>query len=489
MEILIAIAGLGIICLIAEIFNLRKLIVPITLLGLLAVFGYTVALATNTFEGLAVLQMDSSRYFNMITTDRYSLSFTALFTLLAIFLIALTPQFHKQHKAKLSDFVAIKLFLLTGAIAMVSFGNLSMFFLGIEILSISLYVLAASEPRNLKSNEAGMKYFLMGAFASGLILFGITLIYGATGSFDAAAIQSAALSPTLPSWFTIGFVLLSIGLLFKIAAVPFHFWAPDVYEGSPALTTATMSTLAKVAAMAAFFKLAYALNPVLSGAFITVINVVAILSMLVGNLIALKQTNVKRMLAFSGISHAGYMLLVFQITTLPGAQQNLFYYAAAYSLAGIAAFAVVLSVCSNKGNEEVYNFNGLGKTRPVLAAVLTCALLSMAGIPIFAGFFGKFFLFGQVLHKGISAISSQGMYTAIILIVVAVISSIISIGYYFKLIIAMYTKEPTDEVKTPVPFAYSAVAIVALVINLAIGLYPDLAFSLLRNTPLLQYFF
>ncbi|MES2486568.1 MAG: NADH-quinone oxidoreductase subunit N [Bacteroidota bacterium] len=489
MEILIAIAALGIICLIAEIFNLRKAIVPVTIIGLVAVLGYTVVRAVNVGKDvIGGLAIDGTKYFNMVIADKYALAFSSLFILLTIFLVALTPDFHKNHKAKLSDFVAIKLFLLTGAIALVTFGNLSMFFLGIEILSIALYVLAASEPKNVKSNEAGMKYFLMGAFASGFILFGIALIYGATGSFDVAVIQQAAVAGT-PAWFTIGFAMLTIGLLFKIAAVPFHFWAPDVYEGSPALTTATMSTLAKVAAMAAFFKLAYSLNPVLSGSYITIINIIAILSMIVGNLVALKQTNVKRMLAFSGISHAGYMLLVFQLTTLTGAQANLFYYAAAYSIAGIAAFAVVLSVCSGKGNEEIYNFNGLGKTNPLLAGVLTCSLLSMAGIPIFAGFFGKFFMFSQVLHKGIGSTSAQGLTTAVILIVFAIVSSIISVGYYFKLIIAMYSKEPAADQPAPVPFAYKAVAVIAIVLNLAIGFYPDLILSLIRRTMLVEQLF
>lgn len=487
MEILIAIAGLGIICLIAEIFNLRKAIVPVSIVGLVAVFVYTAARAVKGGkEVLAGVAMDGKGYYNMILADKYSLAFSSLFILLATFLIALSPDFHKDHKPKLSDFVATKLFLLTGAVAMVAFGNLSMFFLGIEVLSISLYVLAASEPKNLKSNEAGMKYFLMGAFASGFILFGIALIYGATGSFDTAVIQSKALAPDLPKWFGIGFVLLSVGLLFKIAAVPFHFWAPDVYEGSPALTTATMSTLAKVAAIAAFFKLAYSLNPVLSGKYVTVINFVAILSMIVGNLTALKQTNVKRMLAFSGIAHAGYMLLIFQLHGLTAAQNNLFYYAMAYSVAGIAAFSVVLSVCANRGNEEIYNFNGLGKTSPALALVLTCALLSMAGIPIFAGFFAKFYLFGQVLSKGMNSASSQGIITALTLVIAAVISSIISVGYYFKLIIAMYSKEPDNDKPLVVPFAYKAVAFVSLVIIICIGLWPDLASSLIRHTVLLE---
>ena len=467
MDILIAIAGLGILCLIAEIFNLRKAIVPVTITGLLAVLGYAGIKIINPGQDVIPgFSLDQAHYNGMVVNDSYALGFSSLFILLAIFLIALTPDFQKEHKAKLSDFVAIKLFLLTGAIAMVSFGNLSMFFLGIEILSISLYVLAASEPRNVLSNEAGMKYFLIGAFASGFILFGIALIYGATGSFSMEVINATDRA-SLPSWFAIGSALLSIGLLFKIAAVPFHFWAPDVYQGSPALTTATMSTLAKVAAMASFFKLLVTLNPHHAG-FLTIINIIAILTMTVGNLTALQQTNVKRMLAFSGISHAGYMLLIFQFLSLPTAQGNLLYYAAAYALAGIAAFAVILSVCGTKGNEEIYNFNGLGKTNPLLAAVLTCALLSMGGIPVFSGFFAKFFLFNQVLDKG-----------RLVLVIFAVVNSIISIGYYFKLILAMYTKDSTDE-KQPVPVMYTIVAVTAIALNIIIGLYPNFVLGIIK---------
>lgn len=461
MNTLIAIAGLGLICLIAEIFNFRKAIVPVTVIGLLAVL----AMPYMNIE-------DVGNFNNMIVPDSFGNAFSMLFIVLTIFLVALSPEFHKEHKPKISDFVAIKLFLLAGAVAMVTFGNLAMFFLGIEVLSIALYILAASEPKKIKSNEAGMKYFLMGSFASGFILFGIALIYGATSSFDTAEILKFAgdnawgLKPRIHNWFFIGIVLMTIGMLFKIAAVPFHFWAPDVYEGSPALTTATMSTLAKVAAMAAFYKLMRSMNMSVPGMYTTIISIVAILSMTIGNLLALKQMNVKRMLAFSGIAHAGYMLMVFFNPAAPATAGALFYYAAAYSLAGIAAFAVVLYVCRDKGNEDIFNFNGLGKTHPVMAAVLTLALLSMAGIPVLSGFFAKFFLFNQVLNKGFVAI-----------VIVAVINSIISVGYYFKLILAMYTKD-SAETRQAVPFSYGVVAVLAILLNIAIGLYPSVVLNL-----------
>lgn len=455
MNTLIAIIGLGVLCLLFEIFNLRKAIVPITIIGLLGVLGLTISEFNST----------ESYYNNMIVVSKFSTTFSGLFIVLTIFLVALSHNFYENHQSKISDFIAIKVFLLAGSVAMVSFGNLAMFFLGIEVLSISLYILAASDRMNLKSNEAGMKYFLMGSFASGIILFGICLIYGAMGSFDVTEISELSQSAELPIWFPIGIVLVTIGMLFKIAAVPFHFWAPDVYEGSPALTTALMSTLAKVVAMATLYKLLSVMNADISEAFKMVVVVLSMASMTVGNIMALRQTNVKRMLAFSGVSHAGFMLMT--LLSLSTSAGSLLYYASAYSLSGIAAFSVILYVCKNRNNEDITNFHGLGKTNPLLAAILTSALLSMAGIPIFAGFFAKLVLFNEVIQTGYLA-----------LVIVAVVNSIISVGYYFKLILAMYTKESNEE-RTGKPFLIYAVAVVAIVLNIALGLFPSLVLDLL----------
>ncbi|PWA06907.1 NADH-quinone oxidoreductase subunit N [Flavobacterium psychrotolerans] len=455
MNTLIAITGLGVLCLLFEILNLRKAIVPMTIIGLLAILGLTVS-EFNT---------SGSFYNNMIVVNKFSMAFSSLFIVLTIFLVGLSHNFYEDHQSKLSDFIAIKIFLLSGAVAMVSFGNLAMFFLGIEVLSISLYVLAASNRMNLKSNEAGMKYFLMGSFASGIILFGICLIYGAMGSFDVVEISELSRSAELPIWFPIGIAMVTIGMLFKIAAVPFHFWAPDVYEGSPALTTATMSTLAKVVAMATLYKLLSVMNANISYAFQIIIVVLSIASMTVGNIMALRQTNVKRMLAFSGISHAGFMLMA--LLSLSTSASDLLYYASTYSLAGIAAFSVILYVCKNRDNEDIVNFHGLGKTNPLLAAVLTGALLSMAGIPIFSGFFAKLVLFNQTIEAGY-----------LVVVIVAVINSIISVGYYFKLILAMYTKEPNEE-RAGTPFFIYAVAVVSIALNVVLGLFPSLVLDLL----------
>lgn len=455
MNTLIAVTGLGVLCLLFEIFSLTKYIIPVVIIGLLAIFGLNVS----------EYGVEKSFYNNMICVDKFSVSFSGLFIVLTMFLVALSYNFYENQKNKISDFISIKLFLLAGAIAMVSFGNMAMFFLGIEILSISLYILAASKRYDLKSNEAGMKYFLLGSFASAFILFGICLIYGAIGSFDIAEIKGASNSATTEDIFYIGAILLSIGMLFKIAAAPFHFWAPDVYEGSPALTTATMSTLAKVVAMATFYKIFAAINGNLVSSAQTLIVIIAGLSMTIGNIMALRQANVKRMLAFSGISHAGFMLITLLNTTTNAG--NLLYYATAYSLAGIAAFCVILYVCKNRDNEDIVNFHGLAKTNPTLALILSCALFSMAGIPIFSGFFAKLFLFNQAINSGY-----------LVIVIIAIINSIISIGYYFRLILVMYTKE-TNETRTGKPVLIYAVAIIAIILNIALGLYPSFLLKLL----------
>src|SRR5690606_18058646 len=290
-------------------------------------------------------------------------------------------------------------------------------------------------------------------------------IYGATGSFDMEVIHQAGMSAGVEDWFYIGVAMVSVAMFFKIAAAPFHLWAPDVYQGSPTLTTALMSTLAKVIAIGGFYRLLNGMYGNFSDGVITTIIVVAILSMTIGNMMALRQDNVQRMLAYAGISHAGFMLMA--LLAIPNGATNLLYYASAYAIGGIAAFAVILAVTKDQDDENIISFNGLGKKSPILAITLTLSLLSMAGIPILAGFFGKVFLLGQMLESG---------YTT--LVIIAVINSIVSLGYYFKLILAMYTKESTDTTPTT-SHVYTVVAVIATIINLAIGLFPDLILRLI----------
>jgi NADH-quinone oxidoreductase subunit N len=456
MNTLIAIGVLAVLVLIAEIINLRKMVIPMTIIGLLGILGYTVC----NINGV------EAYYNNMFVSTRFSTAFSSLFIALTIFIVALSRDFYKNEFTKIADYVSLKLFLLMGAICMVSFGNMAMFFLGLEILSITLYILCGADRKNIKSNESAMKYFLLGSFASGIVLFGIALIYGATGSFDIAQISNIAADTSLPVWYALGVTMIIIGMLFKVAAVPFHFWAPDVYQGAPTLTTTIMSTLVKVTAMATLYKISVNLLHQMPEGYMNALIFITIITLTVGNIMAIRQDNMKRLLAYSGISHAGFMMMA--LTALGSASPNLFYYAAAYSVAGIAAFTVLMAVCKNNEDELISSFDGLGKRNPLMAIVLSIALLSMGGIPIFAGFFGKFFLFSQAIQNGYIA-----------LVVFGVINSFISIYYYLKVIIRMFAyDEEINAEKLTVPALYSIVGVVAAAIIIVVGLFPSLLLNL-----------
>lgn len=451
MKTLIYTSALAFICMLTEMLNLRKFILPVAIVGLAVIFGF------NFLEWGSV----QSYYSNMVVTDNFSTAFSGLFVFLGILVLLLSGNFYKNEESKLSDYLTITLFTIVGAIALVSFGNMAMFFLGIEVLSISLYVLAGSKKKELRSNEAGMKYFLMGSFASGILLFGIALVYGETGSFDLQKIAEYATNNQLGSLYYVGAGMILIAMLFKVSAAPFHFWAPDVYEGSPTLTTATMATLAKVAAFAAFYRLFSSSLFSAIPAFAWVLSGVAALTLVIGNFSALQQDSFKRMLAFSGISHAGYLLL--GILSLYGKTDNaIFFYSVAYSISSIAAFAVAIVVAANAGSEKIEAFNGLGKRKPLIAAALTISLFSMAGIPPFAGFFGKYYIFSEAIRNG-------HLYITLI----AVLASIVSVYYYFKVIVAMYTEDSSEVVFFIKP-AYSLVIGICIVLTVVLGLFPGI---------------
>lgn len=461
MSTLIAISALGILCLILEILNLRKALIPIVLLALTAILGMTIV---EFYLDEPFIESDK---YGMIASTGYSYAFSILFILLTVFIILICPRFYEAEKVKIADYVSLKIFMLAGAVAMVSFGNLVMFFLGLEVLSIAAYVLAASKPKDQKSNEAGMKYFIMGAFASSFVLFGIALIYGAIGSFSIGDIMltSALQDAALPVWFQLGFIFVTVGMMFKAAIVPFHFWAPDVYEGSPTLVTALMSTLVKVTAIAALFKITTILSSAITPAYTITIIVISILTMTVGNLTALRQTNIKRMMAYSGITHAGFMMMT--LLALNTGANTVLYYAAAYSLAGIAVFSTITAVCHGHGNENANNFFGLGKKQPVLAVCMACGLLSLGGIPVFSGFFAKFFIFDQMMRT-----------EHLILVIFGVINSVIAVYYYLRLVNAMFLKsvEIKEIEKTPVEYKFVAVA--TIVLNLLLGIFPSIIMGL-----------
>ncbi|WP_040300503.1 NADH-quinone oxidoreductase subunit N [Arcticibacter svalbardensis] len=459
MSALITITILALLLLYLGLFKAKKALLPVALIGLM------VALV------LSLMEWDSNAapiFSNMMLYDRFAVAFSGITIFLTILIIALSKDYFERISSNVAEYYALILFSLAGIILMVSYHNLSMLFIGIEIMSVSLYILAGIKKRDFASNEAALKYFLMGAFSTGILLFGVTLIYGASGSFDLEGIKQYILKdPTAvsPLLYT-GITLLIVGLSFKVGAAPFHFWVPDVYEGSPSLISAYMSTVVKVAGFAAFLRLIMFSFAPLQDFWIPMIIGMSVLSLLIGNVTAVYQQHFKRMLAYSSISHVGYML--FAIIALNGSSDNaVFVYAAAYSVATIIAFGVLILLQGQVGNDSFDSFNGLARKNPFLALTLTIAMLSLAGIPLTAGFIGKFMMFSK-------ALSSYHIF----LVVFAALNAMIGIFYYFKVIVAMYFKEE-DRKELIVPVYFKLVLGFSALVTIALGVYPDFIASLI----------
>jgi NADH-quinone oxidoreductase subunit N len=442
---------LAIFCLIAELFNLRKLLVPILVIGLVIIGGITFLEMNNAPQLF---------FHEMVGVDKFSSSFSLVLLTITALIVVLGGKVYKNEPAKISDYLAIILFALCGALAMVSFANMAMLFIGIEIMSISFYILAGTNKRDVKSNEAAMKYFLMGAFTSGILLMGITLIYGASASFNLVDIAAYAQGSNVDAIFNIGIVLVLISLLFKVAAVPFHFWTPDVYEGAPAVITAFMSTLGKVASFAAFYRLFSSCFGSQMSLFIWVLEAIIGLTIIVGTFSALKQDSLKRILAFSGVTNAGYMLLAIGGIGAVNAG-SLFYFSLSYAFSSIAAFVVIIYIVENKQSDKIEAFKGLAHKQPLMAAILTGAMLSLAGIPPFAGFLAKYYLFSQAISNGFIALT-----------LLAILSSMIGVYYYLKVVFSMFASADGQEYPSP-SLTYISVGIVSIMLVLLAGVLPS----------------
>jgi NADH-quinone oxidoreductase subunit N len=458
MNAVYVLSGLGIFSLLSEIFNFRRILFPIVLIGLIAA-ATLLMLDWNT---------TTSYFSNMLTFDNYAVAFSSVISIVA-FLWFLMSRDYFENNTHVTDHFALVLFSLVGAVFMVSYTNMAMLFLGIEILSISLYILAGSKMTDLLSNEASFKYFLMGSFATGFLLFGIALIYGVTGTFDLTQIATAINGPSVPfsSLLYAGILLMMVGLAFKISAVPFHFWAPDVYEGSPTVVTAFMSTIVKIAAFAGFFRLFSTCFATVSSQWIDALQVITVLTLVVSNITAVYQNSVKRMLAFSSIAHAGYLLITL-VSLNQTSQSAILYYVLGYAIASIAAFTVLHDVAFENENASAEAFNGLGKRNPFLAFAMTVALLSLAGIPPLAGFFAKYYVFTVAFQSG-----------HIGLVFLAVVTSLIGVYYYFRIIIAMYLKSSDVNTTIEVPTLHRILLVICLLASILLGVFPDLIIRLI----------
>ncbi len=458
MNAILTVTGLGVLAMIAEILRFKKALPYLVIAGIAATIGFSM-LDWNTFV----------RYYSdMLYMDNFAVTFSCLITVVSLLWFFVSGDYFKSDATR-TDHYAIILFALVGGMIMVSYADLSMLFIGLEILSISFYVLAASNKTELRSNEAGFKYFIMGAFATGFLLFGITLVYGASGTFNLQklAAYTTAQAGQLPGIYYAGILLILVGLTFKVSAVPFHFWAPDVYEGAPTLITALMATLVKTAAFAALYRLFSTCFTPVSDFWSGVIWIMAAASMLTGNILAVAQTSLKRLLAYSSIAHAGYMLLALvAINDLSAAAILL--YAAAYSIASISSFAILEIVSTQTGDESIAGMKGFTKAHPLQAFILVITMLSLAGIPPLAGFFAKYYIFFAAIQAGYIG-----------LVIIAVLSSLIGVYYYLRVIITIF-QSPASQ-KPPVTFLPGQTVLLVLtgLLTLLIGLAPGLLTSLL----------
>lgn len=469
MKTILLLSGIGAFALLAEIFRLKKFLFPVIFIGLLGAIGAAVY-DWNT---------NIHYYHNMLTFDNFALTFSIVLcgTVLLWFFSSLSFFSDQEY---FTDKSSLFIFSLIGAVIIVSYSNLVMLFMGIEILSIPLYVLAGSKKESLTSNESSLKYFLMGAFASAILLFGIALLYGACGTFDLSLIYVYLSSPEntvhASSLLQVSIILLFVGIAFKAAIVPFHFWTPDVYEGAPTPVTAFMSFVVKTSAFAAFFRL-FSSFANMNEVWMNTAALLTCATILLGNITAVYQNNIKRMLAYSSISHAGYLMLAIVAMNNLSAGTILFY-SVAYCISTIGAFAILNAMEQNAPEQEaneitLESFKGLSKKNPLAAFAMTIFMLSLAGIPPMAGFFGKYYLFTSALQNG---------YLWVVLF--AVIGSLIGVYYYFKIIIAIYstptTKESSDLLSnTTMNWNSKATLIITVLLTIIFGLFPDLLINLL----------
>ncbi|WP_185213213.1 NADH-quinone oxidoreductase subunit N [Sphingobacterium mizutaii] len=454
MGAIITLSLLGILLLYLGLYKAKNALLPVSILGLLVAFGFEAYYWNVQAEPL---------YRGMVIFDHFSLSFSMLCIALTILILLLSKEYFKSISDNIAEYYSLILFSLTGAILVCSYHNFAMLFIGLEIMSVALYILAGIRRTDKASNEASLKYFLMGAFSTGFLLFGITLLYGSTGSFDLAVIKQYIIdNPTgISPMFYGGILLLLVGLCFKVGAAPFHFWTPDVYDGAPILITIFMSTVVKIASFAGFLKLFSTVLVPLNEFWTPVLLSVVIITLFIGNVTALMQTSYKRMLAYSSISHAGYML--FAILSIgPNSTSGILTYSAAYGLASIISFGALILVKRQAGSDSFESFNGLGKRSPWLAFCITISMLSLAGIPLTAGFIGKFMMFSNVMND---------YHT--VLLVLAAINAAVGVYYYLRVVVHMYFMDSKEEVTVSMPINFQIVFVLSVILTFVLGVYPD----------------
>jgi len=465
----IIITAFGFLVLLVDVFlpkrGTRGYLGILSLIGIVFAFIYTLPQMGSVKSGFE----------GMFISDGFSLFFKLIFLIIAFLTILISMGYTQREGIEFGEYYALILFATLGMMLMAAGTHLITIFLGLETMSISIYILAGMMREDRRSVEAAMKYFLLGAFATGFLLYGIALIYGATGSLHLKDVASyiASKSNLLRSpMLLMSLVFLTIGFGFKIASVPFHMWTPDVYEGAPTSITAFMATGVKAAGFSALVRVFFSALPSFRPDWTSIMWVIAVATMTVGNIVAISQTNIKRMLAYSSIAHAGYILVAFVAGNALGTSGILFYLMT-YAFMNLGAFTVVI-LLGKKGEENtlINDYAGIGFKYPLLAAAMTIFLLSMAGIPPLGGFMAKFYVFS-------AAVESKFYW----LVILGVINSAISVYYYLRVTVLMYFRESEREI-TGLQFSpASVVALVLAVIGtLYMGIFPANVLSLAQKS-------
>ncbi len=439
--------------------NRKSLTAMLSALGLVVTLGFSISQIGITGTGFK----------NMVALDGFSTFANILLLISGLLGIALAHGYVKRMNIERGEYYTLLLFSVTGMMLMAQASDLIIVFLALELLSIPLYVLSAVS-RQIEAEESGVKYFLLGAFASGFVVYGIALIYGATGSTALNDIFFIASSGTSSLLLLIGAGLLLVGFGFKVAAVPFHMWTPDVYQGAPTAVTAFMSSGAKIAGFVALFRVFATSFPTLSADFTNILWALSALTMIVGNFVALSQTNIKRLLAYSSIAQAGYILMAFVPYGIkdvaPVAIASGLFYLVAYTISNFGTWGVVIALekAENKGL-EIEDYKGLSKKYPALAIAMTIFMLSLIGFPPTLGMVGKFYLFRSAIDGGFTGLA-----------IIGVLTSVVSAYYYLKIVVNMYMREgdPTAENETWLGFTTAITAIVTVVLSLV----PNILFLL-----------
>lgn len=407
---------------------------PLAYLGIIGA-----ALAAGV--AMVLSRAPQSGFSGMVNHDAFA-AFAEVIVCLAAAVTMLSAERDMQNEGlKKGEYYVLVLLATAGMAFMVSASDLVMLFLGLELMSIPVYALVGFNRFNARSGEGSFKYFVLGAFATGFLLYGAALIYGSTGSTSYAAIAAKASEGALKTdlYFAAGAVFVLAAMAFKISAVPFHMWTPDVYQGAPVSITGYMSAGVKAAAFVALARILFSMFGSVNAMFYDIVWALAAITMIAGNLLALVQTNIKRMLAYSSVGHAGYLLVAIAAAS-SGATSAMLFYLLVYALANLGAFAVVTALSGHEEAEELDSWAGVGHRRPLLGAAMTIFMLSLAGIPPTAGFFGKFFMFKEAIDRGLVNLAIVGMA-----------ASAIGVYYYLRVIVYMYMKEAPAGSRTPAP--------------------------------------